>query len=266
MRTGLAAAAVAISLVVLLSACGSDDAGSRSATGDAGITVAAASDLRVAFGELGGLFTDSSGIPVTFSYGSSGQLAQQIENGAPFDLFASADVSYVDAVIDAGIGDPATERTYAFGRIVIWSRNRKLSTLGELRDESVSPIAIANPDHAPYGRAAKAALERSGVYGAIEPRLVYGENISDALRLAESGNAEAGIVALSLAITSDGQWTLIDDALHDPLEQALVVTAPDGRAAGARAFADFIASPEGRKVMERYGFLLPRAAAPADER
>lgn len=230
---------------------------------DGGLIVAAASDLRPAFEELGPRFTARSGIPVTFAFGSSGRLAQQIENGAPFDVFASADVAYVDRVIAAGAGDERTKRTYAFGRIVIWSDGAPHPDLKALADPSIAPVAVANPAHAPYGVAAVTALRRAGVYDVVAPRLVYGENVSDTLRLASSGNADAAIVALSLAIASDGGWTLIDESLHDPLEQALVVTAPPERAAGARGFADFIGGPEGRRVMRRYGFLLPGDPAPA---
>ena len=201
---------------------------------------------------------------MTFSFGSSGQLAQQIANGAPFDLVASANVSYVNKVVAAGRADAHSKRTYAFGRIVIWSRRAAYADLADLAaDTTVRKLAIANPDHAPYGVAAKQALQRAGVYEALRPRLVYGENASDTLRLAESGNADAAIVALSLATTSGGRWTLVPMRLHDPLEQALVVTSEsDHRARLARQFADVVSSRQGRAVMRRYGFLLPGEETP----
>lgn len=228
------------------------------------INVAAAADLRLAFDELGALFTQKTGTEVVFTFGSSGQLAEQIVHGAPFDVFASANVSYVDEVLESARGDPGTKQTYAFGRIVIWSKSKTYSDLEELAaDRSVRHIAIANPEHAPYGVAAKEALESAGVYQTVEDLLVYGENASDTLALAESGNADVAIAPLSLATVSDGQWTLIPMRLHEPLEQALAVTAQtEERAKLAEDFVRFVSSPEGREVMRRYGFLLPGEDAP----
>jgi molybdate transport system substrate-binding protein len=270
-KTAVGVAVVAVGMALALSGCGGSadtesSAGEDGAAAPAQILVAAASDLRVAFEELGAAFAKETGTEVTFTFGSSGQLAQQIANGAPFDLFASADVGYVDDVIDAGRGDAETKRTYAFGHIVIWSRDRSYPDLAAVAaDEALTKLAIANPEHAPYGVAAEQALERAGVYDDVARRLVFGENISDTLRLAQSGNADAAIVALSLAITSDGEWTPIPEGLHEPLEQALVVTAEsDEQARLARAFADFVSSAEGREVMRRYGFLLPGDDAPAE--
>jgi molybdate transport system substrate-binding protein len=270
-KTAVGVAVVAVGMALALSGCGGSadtesSAGEDGAAAPAQILVAAASDLRVAFEELGAAFAKETGTEVTFTFGSSGQLAQQIANGAPFDLFASADVGYVDDVIDAGRGDAETKRTYAFGHIVIWSRDRSYPDLAAVAaDEALTKLAIANPEHAPYGVAAEQALERAGVYDDVARRLVFGENISDTLRLAQSGNADAAIVALSLAITSDGEWTPIPEGLHEPLEQTLVVTAESDEQAGlARAFADFVSGAEGREVMRRHGFLLPGDDAPAE--
>jgi molybdate transport system substrate-binding protein len=253
--------AVALATTALVGAgCGSDDAdGGQTGRTDGGqITVAAASDLRPAFEELGARFTAETGTEVTFSFGSSGQLAQQIANGAPFDLFASAARDFVDDVIDAGAGDRASARTYAFGRVVLWSPDRRYARLADLADPRVRKVAIANPAHAPYGRAGKQALERSGQHPTVEPKIVLGENISDTQRLVQSGNVEVGIIALSLAMASEGRWTLLPEDLHEPLEQVSVVTARDADAkARARAFSDHLASPGGRAVMRRYGLLLP---------
>lgn len=246
-----------VTLAALLPA-GCGDTSSRQESGAASeIAVAAASDLRFAFGALAETFTERTGTRVVFSFGSSGQLAQQIENGAPFDLFASANVDYVDAVIEAGRGDPATKATYAVGRLVIWSRTTSYPNLAGLAATGARTIAIANPEHAPYGLAARQALERAGVYPAVKPKLVFGENVSDTLRLAESGNADAAIVALSLALVREGKWTPIPAELHDALEQSLVVTGRGARADAAAAFAAHVGSAEGRAVMRRFGFLLP---------
>lgn len=227
------------------------------------ITVAAASDLRPAFEELGKAFTTSSGTKVTFTFGSSGQLSQQVNNGAPFDLFASASVSYVDDVIAKGRGVASTKADYAFGRIVLWSPKGVTLPTGtaQLPQPQYRRIAIANPDHAPYGVAAKQALVSIGVYDQVKDRLVFGENISDTFEITKSGNADVGIIALSLALANGGTYTLIPAELHKPLEQALVVTNSGARGDAAAAFAASISSAAGRNIMARYGFLLPGEAA-----
>jgi molybdate transport system substrate-binding protein len=259
-RAAIAALICALSLVA---GCGDDDTATSRAD-DGTITVAAASDLRFAFEELGGLFTTETGVEVTFSFGSSGQLREQIINGAPFDLFAAANVEFVDAVIDAGRGDADTRANYAIGRIVLWSPpGVDLPTsIEELSGPRHRRIAIANPTHAPYGLAAEQALQTAGVLDAVRDRLVFGENISDTLRIAQSGNADVGIVALSLVITSDDPYVLLDEDLHEPLRQALVVTSTGTRGDDARRFAAFLASPTGREVMVRYGFALPGEELP----
>lgn len=263
-------------LLLTAVACGADGdnaaaqvstAGASSTLGSSGsaeITVAAASDLRPAFEELGAAFEEETGTSVTFSFGSSGQLREQIINGAPFDLFASANVDFVDEVIDAGRGVEDTKADYAFGRIVLWTPSGVdlPASIDELADPTFRRIAIANPEHAPYGLAAKEALEAAGIYADIEDRLVYGENISDTFRIVQSANADVGIVALSLAIADGSDYTLIPAELHEPLQQALVVTSTGSNGASAAAFAAFIGSPEGREVMVRYGFVLPGDPAP----
>jgi molybdate transport system substrate-binding protein len=251
-------------VVVALSACGpaTDPAGPL--TGDAALLVAGAADLRPAFEEIGGLFTAETGHEVVFDFGSSGQLAQRIIEGAPVDVYASANVSFVDRVLAEGRGDPATKATYAIGRITIWSPAsswRGWATLEDLvADQGVRFLAIANPAHAPYGLAARQALTSAGLWTTVQPLLVFGENIADTQRLADTGDADAAIVALSLAIAAGerGEWVLIDDALHEPLEQALVVVADDpDRLEAAADFAEFVNGPAGRSVMVRFGFVLP---------
>jgi molybdate transport system substrate-binding protein len=255
-------------IAVTAAGCGSDDTTSTATSPVAEITVAAASDLRPAFEELGAAFEEATGTRVTFSFGSSGQLREQIINGAPFDLFASANVEFVDEVIDAGRGVAETKADYALGRIVLWSPSGVAlpTSIDELTDARFKRIAIANPEHAPYGLAAKQALESAGIYDLIADRLVNGENISDTFRIAKSGNAEVGIVALSLAIADGSTYTLLPAELHEPLEQALVVTSTGARGAAATAFAEFLSSPTGREVMVRYGFVLPGESPPAHER
>ena len=226
------------------------------------LLVAGASDLRPAFEEIGKIFTAQTGTKVTFSFGSSGQLAQQISNGAPFDVFASADKSYIDQVLADGIGDAATKATYAFGRLALWipSRTQKrLFNVLDLSDPSIRRIAIANPEHAPYGSAAVQALKSAKIYELVSDKLVYGKNVSDTYRLATSGNADAALVSLSLVIANSngGQYVVIPSDAHTPLEQALVVTAKKPRSASAKAFIAMVSSTAGRSVMLKYGFLLP---------
>lgn len=254
--TRRAAAIVAATVLAVSASCG-DDTGEPAER--RAITVAAASDLRFAFEELGGEFAARTGVDVTFSFGSSGQLREQIINGAPFDLFASANVAFVDAVIDAGRGIAATKADYAIGRIALWSPPGAAppTSIEDLTDARFRRIAIANPAHAPYGLAAEQALATAGILDEIRSRLVFGENIADTLRIARSGNADVGIVALSLVVTADTPYLVLDEELHEPLRQALVVTTTGLRGEDATAFADFLASPAGRDVMVRYGFALP---------
>lgn len=249
----------------LLAAAGGGCGSGRDSGGSApGLTVAAASDLRPAFTELGRRFTEQEGVDVTFSFGSSGQLAQQIVNGAPFDLFASADAGFVDQVIASGRGDASSKQTYALGRIVVWSPDRRI-LLRDVAQPSIRALAVANPDHAPYGAAARQALVSAGVLDRVRDRLVLGENVSDTLRLARSGNADAAIVALSLVLAAgDGAWTLVDPAAHEPLEQALVVIPDSAGAREARRFAAFVGSDAGRRTMRRHGLLLPGERLPPE--
>ena len=197
---------------------------------------------------------------MTLVFGSTGQLAQQIENGAPFDLFAAANIAYVEQLRDKGLVLADSVALYAEGRIVL-AVNRQAGVaaaeLADLLDPAIQRVAIANPDHAPYGAAAKEALVSAGLWDAVAPKLVYGENVRQALQFVQTGDAQAGIVALSIADTPEITWTLIDAGLHKPLHQALAVVASSTQPDAARAFAAFIASEEGRSIMEHYGFSLP---------
>ena len=231
------------------------------------INVAAASDLIPAFTELGKAFTKATGIKVVFTFGSSGQLAAQTINGAPFDVFASADTRYIDEVVDADAGDPKTRKLYAFGRLTLWtSKGSKFEprTLAGLRDPAIKVVAIADPAHAPYGRAAQQALQSSRVWDSIKDKLVYGQNISATQQLVATGNADVGIIALSLSIAAKGSnWTLVPASLHTPLAQMLVVTSRDlARVPLAKKFIQFEDGKVGRAIMERYGFLLPGQKLP----
>jgi molybdate transport system substrate-binding protein len=224
------------------------------------INVAAAADLQFAFQEIGELFEKETGTQVVFIFGSSGQLAQQIENGAPFDAFAAASIFYIEQLKEKGLIRPETQRLYAQGRIALVVNRAggvQATRLEDLLQPSIRNIAIANPDHAPYGAAAREALESLGLWETVRPKLVYGENVRQALQFVQTGNAEAGIVALSVANVPDVTYTVIDDRLHKPLNQAMAVLVQTSHPSEASAFLDFVNSPQGRSVMKRYGFLLP---------
>jgi molybdate transport system substrate-binding protein len=239
-----------------LAACRSDPA---AVTVPPSIKVAAAADLAFAFRDLGAVFETKSGIKTVFSFGSTGLLAKQIKEGAPFDVFAAANVSFADDVAKSGACDASTKSLYARGRIVLWTKKDTAhpEKLADLADPRFVKIAIANPEHAPYGRAAEEALKTAGLWETVKPRMVFGENVQQTLQFAESGNVEAAIVALSLAMVSEtGRHTLIDDALHKAIDQAMVVCSKESRDAALR-FTDFVSSEEGRAIMRRYGFLLP---------
>ena len=227
------------------------------------LTVSAAADLTPAFEELGRRFEEATGVSVDFNFGSTGQLAEQIAAGAPVDVFAAANEDYVLDLADQGRILPDSVQPYARGRIVLWTLADSPLTLAGIEDVArpeVARVAIANPDHAPYGVAAREAMQSAGVWDGVQPKLVLGENIRDTLRYAETGNVDVAVVALSLAIQGEGQWVLIPEDLHDPIDQALGVVASTDHEAEARAFAEFVNGDEGREVMRRYGFVLPGEA------
>ena len=233
------------------------------------IAVAAAADLKFAMGELAANFEKQTGTKVNVTYGSSGNFFSQIQNGAPFDLFFSADVDYAKKLEAGGQAEPGTLYPYAVGRIVIWMPpgvkvDVNTQGMNALLDSAIQKIAIANPAHAPYGRAAVAAMKKAGVYDKVEPKLVYGDNISQAAQFVQSGNAQAGIIALSLAISpamkDSGKMWLIPAELHPPIEQAAVVVKNSQKKEAAKVFLEYIKSAAGKAVMEKYGFTTPPAS------
>ena len=233
------------------------------ASTEAELIVFAASDLQFAFAEVAGAFAAAGHPKPTISIGSTGLLSQQIENGAPADLFFAADESYVVALERKGIVLPDSRQVYASGRVVLVERAGILpvTTLADLERSDVRHVAIANPEHAPYGRAARDALTRAGRWSAIEPKLVLGENISQTFQFVRTGNADAGVVALSLAVGTPGtRYSLIDAALHEPITQSAAVVARSRQPAAARAFLAFVNGPVGRPIMRKYGFTLPGEA------
>lgn len=224
------------------------------------LTVSAAADLQFAFTEIGVAFEQQTGTRVVFNFGSTGQLAQQIAQGAPVDLFAAANRAYVDDLAARGFIHSDSVQLYARGRITLWTRANNptsLQSLDDLARPEIKRVAIANPEHAPYGVAAREALQNAGVWDVVQPKLVFGENVSQAKQFAETGNVDAAIIALSLSVGSSGRWVLIPQELHNPLDQALGIVANTRNESAARAFIDFVNSPFGRAVMIKYGFILP---------
>jgi molybdate transport system substrate-binding protein len=230
--------------------------GAACAPAPTALVVSAASDLQGAFAEIGAAFEKETGARVAFNFGSSGLLAQQIAQGAPVDLFAAANRAYVDDLAARGIVDAATVRVYARGRIVLWSRDRAVQSLADLARPKIARIAIANPEHAPYGIAAREALQSAGVWASVQSKLVLAENVQQAKQYAETQNVDAAIIARSMA-GGAGHLALIPQELHRPLDQALGVIRGSRNEQAARAFADFVAGANGRAVLERYGFELP---------
>lgn len=235
----------------------------------AALTIAAASDLRFALDAVLGTFRaahPSARIDVV--YGSSGKLATQIRQGAPFDIFFSADRAYAQALHDAGLtaGPP---RLYAIGRLALWSTDAVLGrmALAELvRQPALKRLAIANPEHAPYGQRAVEALRSQGLFDAVEARLVLGDNVSQAAQFVQTGAAQAGIVAASLvmspALAGQGAWTLLPQGWHTPLEQAVVMTRRGAARPLAAQLLRHLGTADVVALMRRYGFALPGAPGP----
>jgi molybdate transport system substrate-binding protein len=262
----------------------STNAASQSASSQPGqanapqeLSIAAAADLRYALEDVAGAFrTSHPEYDVRITYGSSGNFFSQISNHAPFDLFLSADASYPAKLIAQGEGAKSSEFTYAVGQIVLWAPNgsafdpakRKMQAL---LDPSLKKVAIANPDHAPYGRAAEAALKKYKLWDALQSRLVRAGNISEAATMVQSGTTDVGIIALSLALApamkNAGTYFEIPPDDYPVMNQVGVTLSYAKDPAGAAAFKQFLTGPDGRAVLKRYGFGLPeseggRTAAP----
>jgi molybdate transport system substrate-binding protein len=236
------------------------------ATSGKPLLVAAASDLSFAFDEIGASYEKATGQRVIFSFGSTGLLERQIVEGAPFDVFAAADVSFVDDAVKAGACVASSRQLYAVGRLALVAASRaplQAERIVDLADPRITRVAIANPQHAPYGRAAQQALERAGIWRVVEPKVVYGENVHQALEFAQSGNADAALVALSLTIGHRDHATLIPPELHDPIAQALVVCSRSVTAArAAEKFCAYVTSPAGQAMLQKHGFSAPRPSMP----
>jgi molybdate transport system substrate-binding protein len=231
------------------------------------IAVAAAADAKFAFDELIAAFEKAHPlVEVRVSYGSSGNFYAQLSQRAPFDIFFSADASYPAKLVQAGFAVPDSEFTYAIGKIVLWAPTNsavdpKAEKLDALKHASVKKIAIANPEHAPYGKAAVAAMQKRGVYEGVKEKLVYGENVAQAAQFVQSGAADIGIIALSLATApamkvKGTYWEIPTDA-YPRLEQAGVILAWVRNLPETKEFKQFVLSEPGRQILQRYGFSMP---------
>lgn len=253
--------------VYLIAACVASAAWAwaQDKTSTAELTVAAAADLSTALKQIGDAYEKKTGVKVRLSFGASGALTQQIQNGAPFDLFFSADMDYPRQLIATGNADSASLDQYAVGKLVLWvPADSRLDVerqgMRVLLDPSVKKIAIANPQHAPYGRAAVAALKHAGVYDPVADRLVLGENVSQAAQFVESGNAQAGFIALAHALAPEMRgkgkyWEIPADA-YPPLAQGVVVLSHSRQKKEAAGFVEYVKTKESADLLRKVGFTL----------
>jgi molybdate transport system substrate-binding protein len=226
-------------------------------TAPAVVRVAAASDLQNAMPEIAARFTEATGVAVTPVMGASGQLTQQIRQGAPYDVFLSANMAFVRDLANEGLIEPDSVRAYARGRLVLVVNKGSgvtIEGIADLARPEVKRVAIANPAFAPYGLAAQQALEKSGLWEGLKPKLVQGETVRQAMQYVETGNAEAGLVAHSVA-GADGVRTIeVDPGLYEPILQGVGVVARSGRAEAARRFARFLLGEDGQRLLASHGF------------
>ena len=241
-------------------------AGSGEAQSRRILTVAAASDLQAALPDVITRFEGEANATVTVSFGSSGNFFAQIQNGAPYDVYLSADIDYPKRLVASGHADASSLYQYATGRLVLWTRKDSgidvTAGLRSLSDPRVTRIAIANPKFAPYGRAAEAALRHERIYDAVRSKLVLGENISQTAQLVDSGNATVGLIALSLAVgpalRARGTYTEVSAATHPSIDQAAVIVSASSRKPLAREFLAYLKRPDVNDHLHRFGFGTPR--------
>lgn len=224
------------------------------------LTIAAASNLTDAFAEIGPRFTSKTGIKVIFSFGATADLAKQIENGAPFDVFAAADSEHVEQLETKGLLIPGSRAIYARGRLVMWLPPESKLKAERIQDITAKPferIAIAKPDVAPYGRATVESLQALGIWNEIQSRVIYGQNVSQTKQYVATGNAEVAFIPLALVKAGEGKYIEVSDELHRPIDQALGIVKESTKQASARKFVDFLLSPEGRELMSQNGYRTP---------
>ena len=245
---------------ILMAACRQQPAGNTQNAQE--ITVAAAANLTDAFAEMAKRFTAMSGIRVVYSFGSTADLTKQIENGGPFDVFASADAEHVDGLSQRGLIVPETRAIYARGRLVVWTPPQggvKITRIEDVTGADVKTVAIAKPDLAPYGRATVETLKALNIWSQVEPKAVYGTNVSNTRQFAASGNADVAFLPLALMKKGDGQYIEVDERLHQPIDQALAIIKASGKQDMARRFVNFVLGDEGQAILQQYGYSNPSA-------
>lgn len=224
------------------------------------INVAAAANLTEAFAELGREFNRRTGVRVVYSYGATADLARQIEQDAPFDVFASADVSNVKRLEDKGLLAPEGMRLYARGRLIIWTppgARFQIRHIEDLARAEVERVGIARPEVAPYGQAAIEALRALNLWPQLESKAVYGQNVSQVRQYAATGNVDAAFLPLALVRAGEGQTLEVDEKLHRPINQAITVLKKSAKQEAARRFVEYVLSDEGQALLERYGYRKP---------
>lgn len=232
---------------------------------NAELLVAMAADFQPAGVEIARALLEKDGIKVTISAGSSGLLQRQAREGAPFDVFMSADMARVESLAAEGVIDPTTVMNYAYGVLVLWQPEGKGPRLRDTADLgrpefATMRLAIAHPDHAPYGVAAKTTLERLGLWNQLGPNLVYGENAFMTFQYAQTGNVGAAFVPLSLVKPDWPGIIFVEESLYDPIRQGLGIVTRTRERAAAERFVEYLQGPEGAAIMRRYGFKIPVAA------
>lgn len=223
------------------------------------LTIAAAANLTDAFAEIGPRFTNKTGIKVVFSFGATADLAKQIENGAPFDVFAAADSEHVEQLERKGLLTPGSHAIYARGRLVMWLPPGSKLKAERIQDIAAKPferIAIAKPDVAPYGKATVESLQALGIWKDIEARVIYGQNVSQTKQYVATGNAEVGFIPLALVKPGEGSYLEVGDELHQPIDQALGIIKESTKQEAARKFVNFLLGPEGRELLLQKGYRM----------
>jgi molybdate transport system substrate-binding protein len=225
------------------------------------LVVAAAANLTDAFAEVGPRFTSETGIPVVFSFGATADLTRQIENGAPFDVFAAADTAHVDLLERKGLITPGTRALYARGRLVMWlppGSILKAAEIGDITAKEFERVAIANPDIAPYGQATVESLRALGIWNQIESKVIYAQSVSQTKQYAATGNVEVAFIPLALVKPGEGTYIEVNEESHQPINQALGIVKDSSKQAAARQFVDFLLSMEGQELLSRNGYSKPR--------
>jgi len=222
--------------------------------------VAAAANLTDAFAEVGARFTSKTGVRVVFSFGATADLAKQIENGAPFDVFAAADTEHIDRLEQRGLLTEGTRALYARGRLVMWippGNNLKAERIEDIVAREFDRIAVAKPDVAPYGRAAVESLRALGIWDQVEAKVIYAQNVSQTKQYASTGNAEVAFIPLALVPAGSGAYIEVSEALHRPIDQSLGIVGSSTSQIAARQFVDFLLSEDGQEIMVKRGYSKP---------